>query len=418
MGVTSPSAPSRLRASYRYVLMLGAIAALPAIATDIYLPSLPTVVKELVTTEFAVQWTITGTLMGGAVGQLIWGPLTDKFGRKKPLLVGLALHVLTSLACVFVQDIELLIALRILQGFFNAAASIVAISVIRDRFTGAAAARLLSQLMLVVGVAPLFAPSVGGLIATHWGWRAVFLFLALVGCALGAIVLAKLPETLTLDKRATGGAKTFAKGYATIIKDKKFIALAFMPALAMTTIFAYVVGSPFVFQEFFGLNKAEFSLIFAVNGIALVLSSQLNATLVNRFTPEFLLRMGIMTQLTMALILLALAVTGWGGFWAFATALWFLLACQGFIGANAQVLALAAYGHMIGTAAAVLGALQSAVAGSVSPLVGVFGGDTTAMAAVICGGLIAALIILRFATPVFGAPKRPKQVDVSQILDS
>lgn len=398
--------------------MLGAIAAIPAIATDIYLPSLPTVVDDLETTAVAVQWTITGTLMGGAVGQLIWGPLTDRYGRKKPLLIGLALHVLTSLLCVFAADIELLIGLRILQGFFNAAASIVAIAVIRDRFTGAAAARLLSQLMLVVGVAPLFAPTVGGFIASHWTWRAVFLFLALVGIALGIIVMLKLPETLRPDQRLAGGAKTFARGYWSILKDRKFVALALMPALAMTTIFAYVVGSPFVFQGYFGLSHGEFSLLFAVNGIALVMSAQLNAALVNRFTPEFLLRAGLAVQWVLSVVLLGVALTGIGGFWAFATVLWFLLGCQGFIGANAQVLALAAYGHMIGTAAAVLGAVQSGVAGSLSPLVGVFGGGTVGMAVVITGGLLAGLLILRFATTVFAAPRRSPGRDIDKILDS
>lgn len=398
--------------------MLGAIAAVPAIATDIYLPSLPTVVQELSTNAVAVQWTITGTLMGGAVGQLIWGPLTDRFGRKRPLLVGLGLHVLTSLLCVFAPNIEMLIGLRIIQGFFNAAASIVAISVIRDRFTGAAAARLLSQLMLVVGVAPLFAPTAGGFIAIHWGWRAVFLFLALVGIVLGIIVARKLPETLTPSKRVTGGAKSFARSYLSIIKDRKFVALALMPALAMTTIFAYVVGSPFVFQQHYGLGKGEFALLFAVNGVALVTSAQLNAALVGKFSPEFLLRTGLLAQWTLSIVLVILAVTGVGGFWAFATALWFLLGCQGFIGANAQVLALAGYGHMIGTAAAVLGALQSGVAGSVSPLVGVFGGTPTAMAAVISGGLGLALVILRFATPVFSAKSRHAPIDVTKILDS
>lgn len=416
--MSTPNQPSPIRASYRYVLMLGAIAAVPAIATDIYLPSLPTVVTELSTNAVAVQWTITGTLMGGAVGQLIWGPLTDRFGRKRPLLIGLALHVLTSLLCVFAPNIEMLIGLRVIQGFFNAAASIVAISVIRDRFTGAAAARLLSQLMLVVGVAPLFAPTAGGFIAIHWGWRAVFLFLALVGIVLAIIVARKLPETLAPNKRVTGGVKSFGRSYLSIMKDRKFVALALMPALAMTTIFAYVVGSPFVFQQHYGLGEGEFALLFAVNGIALVTSAQLNASLVSKFSSEFLLRTGLLAQWTLSIVLVILAITGIGGFWAFATALWFLLGCQGFIGANAQVLALAAYGHMIGTAAAVLGALQSGVAGSLSPLVGVFGGTPTAMAAVICGGLGLALLILRFATPVFRAKSRNTPIDVTQILDS
>ncbi len=415
--VSASTNPRRYQPSYKYVLMLGAIAAIPAISTDIYLPSLPTVVDEFGSTAVAVQWTITGTLMGGAVGQLVYGPLTDRFGRKRPLLIGLALHVLTSLLCAVAPNIEALIGLRILQGFFNAAASIVAIAVIRDRFTGAAAARLLSQLMLVVGVAPLFAPTIGGFLATHWGWRSSFLFLALVGVALALIVLLRLPETLAEEDRVMGGAKVFASGYWGIIKDRKFLALALMPALAMLTIFAYVVGSPFVFQRQFGLTSGQFALLFAVNGIALVMSAQLNALLVGRFTPEFLLRTGMAIQFGVSVVLVVVAVSGLGGFWGFAAVLWLLLACQGFIGANAQALALAGYGHMVGTAAAVLGALQSAVAGSVSPLVGVFGGDTLAMAAVISAGLLVGLVVLVTATPTFKAPRRNPPRDLRELLD-
>ncbi|WP_334169699.1 MFS transporter, partial [Timonella senegalensis] len=164
----TPAALPNYRPHAKYVLMLGAIAAVPAISTDIYLPSLPTVAAELGASDSAVQLTMSGMLIGGAVGQLVYGPLTDRFGRKAPLLVGLALHVIISILCAFAPNVSVLIGLRVLQGFCNAAASIVAISVIRDRFTGAPAARLLSQLMLVIGVAPLFAPTIGGFIASIW----------------------------------------------------------------------------------------------------------------------------------------------------------------------------------------------------------------------------------------------------------
>lgn len=409
----TPTAPTesalpRYRPGIKYVLMLGAIAAIPAITTDIYLPSLTDVRDELATTDAMVALTMSGMLIGGAVGQLMWGPLTDRYGRKAPLLVGLALHIITSLLCAIAPNITILVALRIMQGFFNAACAVAAISVIRDRFVGATAARLLSQLMLVIGVAPLFAPSVGGAIASFGSWRTVFLALAIIGAIMAVIVARFLPETLAEDHRLTGGVGRVAKGYWTLAKDRKFLALAMLPALAMTTIFAYVVGSPFVFQEHYGLSTSQYAVLFAMNGLAMVFSAQLNASLVRKLSPESLLRVGLGLQLVLALALVLWGATGWGGFWTFEVTLWLLLGCQGLIGANAQVLALANYGHMVGTAAAVLGSLQSGVAGAVSPMVGVFGGDALAMAAVIAAGLILANLIVVFGTDLTQAGRKAR----------
>lgn len=408
--VTSTPTPAALpnyRPHAKYVLMLGAIAAVPAISTDIYLPSLPTVAAELGASDSAVQLTMSGMLIGGAVGQLVYGPLTDRFGRKVPLLVGLALHVIISILCAFAPNVSVLIGLRVLQGFCNAAASIVAISVIRDRFTGAPAARLLSQLMLVIGVAPLFAPTIGGFIASIWDWRAVFIALAAFGAFMWIGVGKFLPETLPVERRITGGARGVARGYKTLFTDPKFLALALLPAVAMTTIMCYVVGSPFVFQEGFGLSKGEFSALFAVNGVALVLSSQVNAALVTRFAPSALLRTALLAQVAIAALLVVLARTEAGGFWAFAGCLWLLLMFQGLIAPNAQVLALNNYGHMVGTAAAVLGSLMAGVSGLVSPLVGVFGADAQAMSLVIFGSLCVGVLILIFGTDAFA--KKPRQ---------
>src|SRR5665811_760658 len=175
--IRRPPRSTRVRSSAasdvykRQVLLLGLMCALPAVTSDIYLPSLPDVARDLHTTTTAVQLTMTSVLVGGAVGQLVVGPLSDRFGRRRPALGGIALHIVMSLLCALAPGIGTLIALRVAQGFFNAAATVVAIAVIRDRFTGSDASRLLSRLMLVIGVAPLFAPTVGGLIAGQWGWR-------------------------------------------------------------------------------------------------------------------------------------------------------------------------------------------------------------------------------------------------------
>ena len=385
----------------KYVLMLGALAALPAVTTDMYLPSLPTVVQDLGTTDTAVQFTMSGMLIGGAVGQLVIGPFSDRYGRRLPLLIGISLHVLTSLLCAVAPNIGALVALRVLQGFFNAAASVVAIAVIRDRFTGSEAARLLSRLMLVIGVAPLLAPSLGQAIAGAFTWRAVFVALAIIGALLVVIVWFWMPETLPHERRRVSGSRGALLSYLELLKDRHFLALAVLPGLGMAVIMSYVVGSPFVFQQEYGLSPTQFSLLFAVNGVALVLSAQLNASLVRRVAPIRILRVAIVVQLMLSLVLLVVVLTGFGGVVGVLAALWLVLGMQGLIPANASVLALGGYGHMAGTAAALIGSMQAGIAGVVSPMVGVLGGDSLAMTTVIISVILVSLVVLATATPAY-----------------
>ena len=394
---TSKQAPR----SVKYILMLGALAALPAITTDMYLPSLPAVEADLHTTQTAAQLTLSGTLVGAGVGQLVIGPFSDRFGRRLPLVIGISLHVAISLLCSLTPNIETLTGLRVLQGFFNAAAAVVALAVIRDRFVGSAAAQLLSRLMLVIGVAPLLAPTVGQAIAGAWNWRAVFYALALIGVVLVAIVWRFMPETLPEDSRSPGNPRHVANAYWSLLRDRHFMALAVIPGLGLALIMSYVVGSPFVFQNEYGLTAQQFALVFALNGAALVLSAQLNAALVRKFPPVRLLRTALLVQLCLALVLLVVVATGAGGAFGLVAALWLVLSAQGMVPANASVLALHNYGHMAGTAAAVIGALQSGVAGLVSPLVGVLGGNSLSMAGVMIGSCALAVMVLALGTPAY-----------------
>ncbi len=381
--------------------MLGALAALPAVTTDMYLPSLPAVAEDLRASQAAVQFTLSGMLLGGGVGQLVIGPLSDRFGRRLPLIVGIMLHVVISLLCSVAPDIGTLIVLRVLQGFFNAAAAVVAIAVIRDRFVGSDAARLLSRLMLVIGVAPLFAPTIGQAVAGLWEWRAVFYALALIGAVLVVIVWRFMPETLPEERRRPAHLRHVAGGYWHLLRNVRFMSLAVIPGLGLGVIMSYVVGSPFVFQDQYGLSQAEFALIFALNGLALVLSAQVNAALVRKVAPARLLRTAAVAQLVFAVILVVVAATGFGGVVGLIACLWLVLGTQGMIPANASVLALNSYGHMAGTAAAVIGALQSGVAGIVSPVVGLLGGNATSMSVVMLGAVLLTVVVLLLGTPVF-----------------
>jgi DHA1 family bicyclomycin/chloramphenicol resistance-like MFS transporter len=399
---TSESAnPSPYQTNVKYVLLLGLMCALPALTSDIYLPSLPVVARDLNTTTTAVQLTMTGVLVGGAVGQLFVGPLSDRFGRRRPVLIGIAMHILISLLCTLAPNIGTLIGLRVAQGFFNAAATVVAIAVIRDRFTGGDASRLLSRLMLVIGVSPLFAPTVGGLIAGVWGWRAVFFGLALFGAMLWVVVWRYLPETLPPGRRHAAGLGPALRGYGVLLHDKHFVAMAILPGLGFAVLMSYVIGSPFVFQEGYKLSANQFAMLFAVNGVALVAGAQINAALVLKIAPIRILRCALPLLLAATFALLIVALTGAGGLLGLLAALWVTLGLIQCIPPNASAIALSRHGSMAGTAAAFIGSMQAGVAGIVSPLVGLLGGDAQAMCLVMIGAAATAMLILASSTPAY-----------------
>jgi DHA1 family bicyclomycin/chloramphenicol resistance-like MFS transporter len=399
-GTPAGSVAAVARPGAKYVLLLGVMTALPAISTDIYLPSLPDVARDLGTSAAAAQLTMTMMLVGGAVGQLVIGPLSDRFGRRLPVLIGVTAHVVTSLLCAIAPGILPLIGLRMLQGFFNASASVVAMAVIRDRFVGPDASRLLSRLMLVIGVAPLFAPSVGGLIAGEFGWRAVFVALALYGAVLWVVVFLRLPETLPAERRLPT-SRGMWRGYRVLLRDRHFVALALLPGLGMAVLMSYVVGSPFVLREGYGLSANQFALIFAVNGIGLVGGAQVNAALVRRYAPIQIIRVALPLSFVLVAVLLVIALTGLGGLPALLVVLFLTMSLVNFTPPNASAIALSRHGERAGTAAAFIGALQAGVSGVVAPLVGVLGESAWAMATVMLGGAGGALLVLAVATPAY-----------------
>ena len=396
-----PARRASSRSTVKWVLMRGALSALPAFTVDMYLPALPQVALDLDSTEALAQLTVSCMLIGGGVGQLVIGPLSDRFGRRAPLLIGLALHVVISLLCAVVTSMPLLIGLRLAQGFFNAAAGVASVAIVRDRFVGAEAARILSRLMLVIGVAPMFAPTLGTFVLAHGPWRWVFVVLAVMGAALALVVLRVMPETHPPVKRLTGGVRTVAGGYGKLLRDRHFMALAVIPGLGFGVLMSYVVGSPIIFQQEYGLSEGQFALLFAVNGVGLVLSAQVNAALVRRVAPVRLLRFGVVAQAVLVVVLLVVVLTGAGGLIGLLVALWCVLAFQGLVPANASALALSRHGEIAGTAAAMIGAVQSLIAGSVSSLGGFLGGDAAAMALVMLAAVVLAIGVLAIATPAF-----------------
>ncbi len=399
-------APRSPRPSAKFILLVGVMAALPAVTTDMYLPSLPVVATELDTTPALVQGTITGVLIGGAFGQLLAGPLSDRYGRRRPVMIGVLLHVIASVLCIFAAGIVPLLVLRVIQGIGNAAATTTAMAVIRDRYSGATASAILSRLMLVIGIAPLLAPTAGSLVADIAGWRAVFGVLAALGVALMFFMWRFLPESLPPERRRSEGVGGALRGYRVLLRDRQFVALAILPGLGLGALMSYVAGSPFVFQEQYGLGETQFALLFALNGIGLVLGAQVNAAIVQRFDPLHIMRVAVPIALALAVALYVIAFRDIAGLVGIVVPLWLLLAVNSVVPPNASALALSRHGERAGSAAALIGAAQAGLAGVVSPLVGVLGEDAVAMATVIIGVMVLAFIVLVIGTPAYRRKER------------
>ena len=386
---TAPAPPSRRR----IVLVLGALIALGPATIDMYLPALPALADDLATTPAAVQLTLTGTLVGLALGQLVLGPVSDAVGRRLPVLAGVSVHVLASLLCMVAPTVAVLGGLRLLQGLAAAATAVVATAVVRDLYSGTAAAVVMSRLMLVLGAAPVLAPTVGGELLRLTDWRGVFAALAVLGLLLLVMAARALPETLPPSRRRPGGVVSTLGAYRTLLRDRTYVGLVLVAGTSMAALFSYVAGSSFVLQEQYGLGEQQFGLLFGAGAVFLIGATQVNVRLLSRFTPAQVLTGGLVAGAVAAAVLVAVAVAD-GGLVLLMAALWAVLASLGLVLPNAPALALSRHGEAAGTAAALLGAVQFGIGAVAAPLVGVLGTDATAMGLVMLGGTTAALLLL------------------------
>ena len=378
----------------RLILLLGSLIALGPLAIDTYLPALPAFTGDLAASPSVVQLTLTGTLIGLALGQLIIGPLSDTLGRRGPLLAGIAVHAVASALCAVAPTVGALGALRVLQGVGAAAGSVVAMAIVRDLFTGRAAATLLSRLILVMGVAPIVAPALGGEILRFGSWRWVFGALAAVSVVLLAVAARQLRETLPSQRRRPAGLASMARTSLRLLRDRVFVGLVLVAGLGFSALFAYIAGSSFVFQEQYGLSQQAFGLLFGVGAFWLIAATQLNAYLLRRSEPRTLLLVAIAFGVFAGAVLLVAASTGLGGLFGLLVPLWLVLAAVGLAIPNAPALALSRHGEAAGTAASLLGAAQFGIGGVVSPIVGALGNDAVAMGTVVFAGLALALLVL------------------------
>ncbi|HLR94782.1 MAG TPA: Bcr/CflA family multidrug efflux MFS transporter [Jiangellaceae bacterium] len=388
----------------RFVLMLGAFTALGPLTVDLYLPAFPAISGDLEVAESAVQLTLTGTLIGFASGQLLVGPLSDTIGRRRPLLMATSLHVAASIACAVAPTIEVLGVLRVFQGMAAAAGTVVSLAIVRDSFNGLAAGRLLSRLMLVVGVAPILAPSLGGQILRFTDWRGVFWVLAGFSSLLVVIVVFALRETLPAQRRRTGGVRDAGRAYRMVLTDRAFVGLMLTSGLTMAAMFSYISASSFVLQGIYGLSEQAYGLMFGVNAMGMVIATQVNGRLIRRVNPQWLMATALVTAIAVASVMVLGASTGAFGLWGIAVPLFVMLTCVGFIMPNTPVLALYRHERSAGTAAALIGAANFGIGAGVAPVLGAFGsGSAVPMA-------VTMLVAASLAATAFFTLARPRQL--------
>lgn len=376
----------RGEAYYRLAVILGALTAMGPLAIDMYLPALPTIARELHASTASVQVSLAVYFIGLACGQAFYGPLSDRWGRKPALYFGLLLFSASSVGCALAQNVGALIALRFLQALGGCAPLVVPRAIVRDYFDQRGSVRMLSVLMLVMGLAPILAPLIGGQLLVNFGWRSVFWVLAAYGVFWFAIVTTFLPESLPVERRRRQRPREVLATYVRLLRDRRYFGYVATGALIFAGLLAYISGSPFVFIELFGVPPEQYGLFFGINAIGIIIASQINRWLASRVDARDIVRYVLPVSVAAGLVLLADAYTGFGGFAGILLPLFFYIASHGFVMPNTTALAMAPHGTVAGSASALLGTVQFVLGASAGALVGALGNGTAIpLAAVIAG---------------------------------
>ncbi|KRD35918.1 multidrug transporter CflA [Oerskovia sp. Root918] len=418
--LSAPSAPSAsvptrgTRITVGFVLLLSALTAIGPLTIDLYLSAFPQIVRELGTTESRIQLTLTATLAGLALGQLLIGSLSDAIGRRLPLLSALSLYVLASVGIVFVQSVEMLTTLRFVQGLTAAAGMVLSMAIVRDNFEGFQVGKVIARLMLVVGVAPILAPTIGAQFLRMGSWRLMFVALAVFGVLLLVLAALRLKESLPPEMRRTGGTSAALRSYGSLVRDWSFFGLALLGGFYMAAMFTYISASTFVFQEQFGLSAQQYAIIFGAGAVSVTIGSQVNGALVGRVTPEQILRVIVPVGMVLSAGLLAATLSG-AGLPVLVALIVLTLGTAGFVMPSVPAVALERNAHRAGSAAALLGAMQFGVGAGIAPLTGLIGGDVTiTMAAVMFGVIsVAGLLLLSLTRSLRAAPAGDAPIVVS-----
>ncbi|AZF40821.1 Multidrug resistance transporter, Bcr/CflA family [Pseudomonas sp. R1-43-08] len=373
----------------RIILILGALSAFAPLAIDFYLPGFPAMAAAFATDEKHIQLTLAVYFGGLAIGQLIYGPLADRFGRRVPLLSGVTLFTLASFACAYAPTLEWLIGARFVQALGGCAGMVISRAVVSDKCDAVGSAKVYSQLMLVTGLAPILAPLAGGIMVGVWGWQSIFLALSLFSVMAAVAVAVGLPETFPAHQPRQPLSGSLRR-YGALLSDRVYLGYALTGGISIAGMFAYIAGSPFVFIKLYGVPAEHYGWLFGSNAAGFILVAQLNARLLAKRGPAFLLSRTVWVYVAAALALLGIAALRTEALWPLLVPLFICIASLGCILPNTSACAMNGQGARAGSASALLGCIQFGVAAGAASLVGVLHDGTAmpmAMVISLCGVL-------------------------------
>lgn len=378
-----------------FILILGSLTAFGPLSIDMYLPAFPIVTNDLQTTPSLVQLSLTFCLLGLAAGQLVIGPLSDIRGRRQPLIIAMIFFAIASFFSAFTTNIWLFITLRFVQGFTGAAGIVISRAIARDLYTGKELTKFFALLMLINGTAPILAPIIGGFIISYTTWQMVFIILSIFGLSMFFGVTFCVPESLPQEKRSSVGLIPTLQAFKELLKNREFIGYALTQAFIMTSMFAYISGSPFVIQNIYKESAQTFSILFAINGVGIIVATHLTGKLVNRFSELTLLFSGLMVAVVGS-VLLIISVFSQLSLPFLSIALFIIVSSVGIVSTTTFSLAMQKQTKNVGSASALLGLFPFIGGAIVAPLVGIAGDHTAIPMAIIIFLLNTSSILVYF----------------------
>ena len=382
-------APSLAPPGWLIILLLGTLSLITPFSVDMYLPAFSRIAAQFHTTTSAVSWSLSTYFIGFAFGQILYGPLLDRFGRKPPLYVGLTLYLIASALCTHPGSLPVLIALRFLQAIGGCVAQVASVAMVRDFFPPDQSARILSLLFLIVGVSPLLAPTVGSIILLWLGWQWIFVALSCFTLVAALAVFFLLPEPRRPDSGISLAPRVMIENFRHIFTQPQFCMYALAGAFSFAGLFAYVAGSPIIFMDGFHVNEKTFGTIFAVLTGGFIGGSQLNILLLRRFSSQRIFSTALGLQVCTGIVFITGASLGWYGMKTTSALFFVFLSCIGMTFPNAAAIALAPFSRNVGSAAALLGFIQMGTGALISTGIGFFG--ATSVIALLSGNALLAL---------------------------
>ena len=400
------------RKKFLLILVLGMITAIGPFSIDMYLPAFGNIAADLHTTVAHVSLSLSSFFIGISIGQFVYGPLLDRFGRKKPLYAGIGLYLIASALCALATSADSLIALRFLQALGGCAGMVASRAMVRDLFDVADNAKVFSMLMLVVGVSPIIAPTLGGYITASLGWHYVFVVLTLMAAVILLAVHFILPESRAPDPGYSLKPGAIVSRFVSVIKEPQFYTYAFTGAIAAAGLYAYIAGSPSVFMEIYKVSEKQYGWIFALIAAGLIVSSQVNSFLLQKYKSEQIIRVALFCQSLTGIALFTASTYGWIGLEGTIILAMVFLSCQGFTFPNSSALSMAPFSKNAGSASALMGAIQMGIGAFTSMVVSILSNHTALpMMGVMAACSITSFCILMIGGKIIRYKATPEEVE-------